>query len=276
MENTKNSISCGQDPLREEDVRQSGRAAHNLHLPAFPERVDAGTKCAIVAATAVLAGLLKGPVPLVLLWLLTLGWASMLGRAALLVKVHAVVAVLFAVACGFAMGIGVGAEAGVGPAALGAPFLRGLALLNVVLVLALSSKVEDLMAVLERLRLPFVVYLPAAVMIRFIPTFMEDVRMVRAALRMKGVDARFWASHPLEGARMALMPVLFRALRSSENLGLAAEMKGVTGRLSPKPRPPVTKAVRAARRGAAAAVLLTIVVWATMGELFVPDVAMPG
>ena len=73
-------------------------------------------------------------------------------------------------------------------------------------------------------------------MIRFIPTFMDDVRMVRAGAADEGIDARFWVGAPVGGgARMALMPVLFRALRSSENLGLAAEMKGVTGRLTPKP-----------------------------------------
>lgn len=242
----------------------------------FPERVDAATKCVLVGVTAVLAGILKGPVPLIVLWALTLAWAATLRRPALLVKVHAVVLVLFAVACGFAMGITVGGDAVVSPAALGAPFLRGLAMLNVVLVLALSSKVEDLMAVLENLRLPFVVYLPAAVMIRFIPTFMDDVRMVRAALRMKGIDARFWLAHPLEGARMALMPVLFRALRSSENLGLAAEMKGVTGRLTPKPRPPVSGETRTTRRAAFLATVVTVVVWLTLGDWMAPEVAMPG
>lgn len=242
----------------------------------FPDRVDAATKCVLVALTAVLAGLLKGPVPLLVLWLMTLLWAVTLKRISLLVKVHAAVLALFGIACGFAMGIGVGAEAGVGPVALGAPFLRGLAMLNVVLVLALSSKVEDLMAVLEKLRLPFVVYLPAAVMIRFIPTFMDDVRMVRAALRMKGVDARFWLAHPLEGARMALMPVLFRALRSSENLGLAAEMKGVTGRLTPKPCPPAGWETRRARWCAAAATAVTVASWAFFGDWLVPEVSMPG
>ena len=124
--------------------------------------------------------------------------------------------------------------------------------------------------------LPFVVYLPAAVMIRFIPTFMDDVRMVRAALRMKGIDARFWLAHPLEGARMALMPVLFRALRSSENLGLAAEMKGVTGRLTPKPRPPVSGETRTTRRAAFLATVVTVVVWLTLGDWMAPEVAMPG
>lgn len=242
----------------------------------FPERVDAATKCGMVLITAVLAAFLKGPVPLVVLWLVTLSWALTLRRTGLFVKVHAVVLGLFAVACGFALAIDVSAQAGVGPVALGIPFLRGLSMLNVVMVLALSSKVEDLMAVLEKLRLPFVVYLPAAVMIRFIPTFMEDVRMVRAALRMKGVDARFWLMHPLESARMAMMPVLFRALRSSENLGLAAEMKGISGKLTAKPRPPVTPETRQARTAAAVGVVVTVLAWILMGDWLVPAIGMPG
>lgn len=244
--------------------------------PAFAERVDAATKGSLVAATAVLAGLIKGPVVLGLLWFLTACWALTLNKNTLFVKAHAAVLALYALACGFALGIGVGLEAGVGPVALGIPFLRGLCLLNVVLVLALSSKVEDLMGVLERLRLPFVIYLPAAVMIRFVPTFLDDVRMVRDSLRMKGVDARFWLAHPIEAARMALMPLLFRALRSSENLGLAAEMKSVAGRLSPRPRSALNKETRRTRAAAVLGAAATLLAWIFFGDMFVPAVGMPG
>ena len=231
----------------------------------FAERVDAATKCTLVAVAAVLAALMKGPVPLGVLWASSLVWALTLARPLLLVKAHAVVLALWGVACLFVLGIGIGDKAGVGPVGLGIPFVRGLCILNTVLVLALSSKVEDLMAVLERLRLPFVVYLPAAVMIRFIPTFMDDLKMVADALRLKGVDSRFWVTHPLQAVRMAFMPVLFRALKSAENLGLAAQMKGVTGRLTPKPR-----------RAAAGFVALSVAAWVLWGDLFVPAVGMPG
>lgn len=242
----------------------------------FAERVDAATKCTLVAVAAVLAALMKGPVPLGVLWASSLVWALTLARPLLLVKAHAVVLALWGVACLFVLGIGIGDKAGVGPVGLGIPFVRGLCILNTVLVLALSSKVEDLMAVLERLRLPFVVYLPAAVMIRFIPTFMDDLKMVADALRLKGVDSRFWGTHPLQAVRMAFMPVLFRALKSAENLGLAAQMKGVTGRLTPKPRRALSGESVTARMAAAGFVALSVAAWVLWGDLFVPAVGMPG
>ena len=240
------------------------------------ERVAAATKCTLVAVAAVLAALMKGPVPLGVRWASSLVWALTLARPLLLVKAHAVVLALWGVACLFVLGIGIGDKAGVGPVGLGIPFVRGLCILNTVLVLALSSKVEDLMAVLERLRLPFVVYLPAAVMIRFIPTFMDDLKMVADALRLKGVDSRFWVTHPLQAVRMAFMPVLFRALKSAENLGLAAQMKGVTGRLTPKPRRALSGESVTARLAAAGFVALSVAAWVLWGDLFVPAVGMPG
>lgn len=240
------------------------------------ERIDAATKCTLVAAAAVLAALMKGPVPLTVLWFSTLLWAMTLARPMLLVKAHTVVAGLLGVACLFVLGIGIGDKAGVGPVGLAIPFIRGLCILNTVLVLALSSKVEDLMAILERLRLPFVVYLPAAVMIRFIPTFMADIRRVADALRLKGVDARFCLAHPLEAVRMAFMLVLFRALKSAENLALAAQMKGVTGRLAAKPSEKLTRESRLARLVALAALAASVAAWVLWSNLYVPAAGMPG
>ena len=59
-------------------------------------------------------------------------------------------------------------------------------MMNVVMVLALTTRVEDLLGTLERLHLPFVVFLPAVVMLRFIPTFTNDIRQVWETLRIRG------------------------------------------------------------------------------------------
>ena len=62
------------------------------------------------------------------------------------------------------------------PAILAIPFLRTMVVLNVSLALALSSSVQSLMVTLKTLRLPFSIYVPLSIMIRFVPTFVEDVR----------------------------------------------------------------------------------------------------
>ena len=59
---------------------------------------------------------------------------------------------------------------------LSIPFLRGLTMMNVILPLAFSTRIQSVLWALQSMRLPFCIYLPAAVMLRFIPTFANDIR----------------------------------------------------------------------------------------------------
>lgn len=109
------------------------------------------------------------------------------------------------------------------------PFLRGLTMMNLVMGLALSTKIENIMAALAQLRLPFVITLPSTVMVRFIPTFAHDVSQVWETLKIRGWRLNFsmLCAHPFLCARLIFTPILFRALKSSEALGVAAELKGL-------------------------------------------------
>ena len=102
-------------------------------------------------------------------------------------------------------------------------------MMNVVMVLALTTHIEDLMATLERIRLPFYIFLPVTVMLRFIPTFTNDIKQVWETLRIKGwpLGPAMLTVQPVLSARLILAPVLFRALKSSETLGVASELKGL-------------------------------------------------
>lgn len=110
-----------------------------------------------------------------------------------------------------------------------APFLRVMILVNVILALALSSRVQAILATLKSLRLPLVIYLPAAVMIRFIPSFIIDIKQVTESLKIKGyrINPFTVTFHPLLTMRLMFMPIVVRALRSSDELSIAAEMKGL-------------------------------------------------
>lgn len=109
------------------------------------------------------------------------------------------------------------------------PFLRMLTMLHVILPMALSTRVQDLLNALRGMRLPFCIYLPAAVVVRFIPTFLADVRQVTESLRLRGYRLSPWAitRHPVQSMRLLFTPLLFRSLRTSEDLGIAAELKGL-------------------------------------------------
>lgn len=112
---------------------------------------------------------------------------------------------------------------------LAVPFLRGAVMLNVVLPIALTCRIQALLTALKGLHLPFCVYLPGAVMIRFIPTFMEDIKQVSETLKIRGYDLSIGEMfrRPLRMLRLLFTPLLFRSLRSSEELGIAAELKGL-------------------------------------------------
>ncbi|MGE4506280.1 MAG: energy-coupling factor transporter transmembrane component T, partial [Desulfovibrionaceae bacterium] len=112
------------------------------------------------------------------------------------------------------------------------PFLRIVLMINVVLGLALTSRIQSVLTALKSLRLPAVLYIPASVMIRFIPTFIGDARQIHQTLRIRGYPVTPGAllRHPLRSVRVLFVPLVFRALRSADDLAMAAELKGVGAR----------------------------------------------
>ncbi|MUM78518.1 energy-coupling factor transporter transmembrane protein EcfT [Pseudodesulfovibrio sp. F-1] len=109
------------------------------------------------------------------------------------------------------------------------PFLRIVLMINVVLALSLTSRIQSLLTALKSMRLPSLIYIPTSVMIRFIPTFFNDAKQVLQALKIRGypLTPRSMFLHPLRSLRVLFAPLVFRALRSSDDLAMAAELKGV-------------------------------------------------
>ena len=122
------------------------------------------------------------------------------------------------------------------PAQMLIPFLRTTVMINTVLALALSSRVQTLLTSLKSLRLPIWLYVPSAVMIRFIPSFIKDVRQIHETMRIRGYNLNpiFILAHPRLSVRLMAAPIIFRALRSADDLGVAAELKGVGAKMGGK------------------------------------------
>lgn len=199
-------------------------AADNANLMC---RTDARTKLAVTLATALLTVACTGLVSQIILFAATLVYALLIERPKLLAMLYLLMAVMMAVAagCGLAIEHWFPGFGGLSIKSLVIPFLRGLSMMNAVMVLALTTRVEDLLATLERMHLPFCLFLPSAVMLRFIPTFANDIRQVWETLKIKGWP--LLTLQPLLSARLILAPILFRALKSSETLGVASELKGL-------------------------------------------------
>jgi energy-coupling factor transport system permease protein len=49
-----------------------------------------------------------------------------------------------------------------------------LVMINTTLVIALSYRLQSILATLKTMRLPYFIYLPSAVMLRFIPSSIND------------------------------------------------------------------------------------------------------
>ncbi|WP_443743643.1 energy-coupling factor transporter transmembrane component T family protein [Sutterella sp.] len=195
------------------------------------QHLDARTKLMVTLAAAVLTVACGGALSQLVLCAATLVYALFLKRPGLLAVLYGAMAVMMAVAALFGLLLEqwFPAMGGLTLKALFIPFLRGLSMMNVVMVLALTTRVEDLLATLERIRLPFCIFLPTAVMLRFIPTFTNDIKQVWETLKIRGwpVGPVMMTMRPLLCARLVLAPVLFRALKSSETLGVASELKGL-------------------------------------------------
>ncbi len=118
---------------------------------------------------------------------------------------------------------------------LAAPFLRVVISMNMVLGMALTMRVEQAQAALYSLHLPGMLTLPLTVMIRFIPAFVHDIKQVHQALRLRGYNLTPLSTfmHPYLVLRMAFVPLIFRALRTAEDLAVAAELKGIDHKEKP-------------------------------------------
>ncbi len=121
--------------------------------------------------------------------------------------------------------------------ALTVPFMRMVTMINVLLPLAFTTNMQSMLTALKSFRLPLFIYLPVAVMIRFIPAFINDIKQIIESLATRGIDVSFksFFTHPIRMGRFLFMPLLFRSLRASEELGIAAELKGIG--LNSKVRP---------------------------------------
>lgn len=244
--------------------------------------LDSKTKLSVMLVTAVLVVACSGVISQMVLFLFTLVYVLMLKRPKLVTLLYILMAVMMAVSAGFGWLISLWAPklGGLSAQALFVPFLRGVSMMNVVMVLALTTRVEDLLGTLERLHLPFVVFLPAVVMLRFIPTFTNDIRQVWETLRIRGwpMGPVMITTHPILSARLLFTPILFRALKSSETLGIAAELKGIgTAHRTVLPKaPPLSQLDRNIFIAMGVCVVLALLAEIFLRELFMtPGAVMP-
>ncbi|MBB5021538.1 energy-coupling factor transporter transmembrane component T family protein [Desulfurispira natronophila] len=204
------------------DIRRDETPLHQL---------DVRTKMLISVVAAIVVIVLSNPWILASLAVASALYAFLSRRFGVIAIAYGVLGLMWLMAIGFLhlMGLFLPRFGSSGIGSLLVPFLRSAVLMNTLLAMALSSRVQGIMTALKTLHLPYWLYIPATVMIRFIPSFIEDIKQISESLKIKGyrLSPLFLLRHPLVGLRLLFIPILFRALRTSDELGMAAELKGV-------------------------------------------------
>lgn len=194
-------------------------------------QMDVRTKMLISAAASLVVILLKSVPALALLSLASAGYLMLTRRWRVMIIAWIVILLLWITAVGFMnlMHLFMPKMGASGMANMLIPFLRSLVLVNTLLAMALSTRIQGILTTLRSLHLPYWLYIPAAVMVRFLPSLVEDMRQIAEAIRIKGYPLNPWTLlfSPRRTIRLFFVPMLFRALRTSDDLGIAAELKGV-------------------------------------------------
>jgi len=196
----------------------------NKSSDTFAARLDVRTKLLLCIAGSVAAIILSSPLSLGLLVALSTALALGAARPATIFKVYllSTIMMLFSIACSALIGLAVPNLMRWDVFSLSVPFLRMLISINLLLMLSLSTPVQELFTRLQASRLPGWLQIPLSVAIRFIPSFLVDCAQIRDAARLR-------PSKSLIGMwRGIAVPLIFRTLHSADDLAIAAELKGIS------------------------------------------------
>ena len=192
--------------------------------------LDARTKMAVAASVSIGVICLSKPLPLAIIGAVGFLFLLTTGRFKLIALAYLFIALMMGTAVGFAIPIlSLLKESDASLSDFLVPFLRVMASMSVVLAMALSSRIQGILSGLKALKLPLFIYLPASATLRFIPLFIEDVRQIRESLKIRGFHMHPGTlfCHPILTLRLLFAPLVIRALRSADDLGMAAELKGI-------------------------------------------------
>lgn len=92
-----------------------------------------------------------------------------------------------------------------------------------------TTEINVMIASLEKIRVPQVIIIPLAVLVRFFPTVKEEWNHIRAAMRMRniGTGAGQILLHPIKSMEYMIVPLLFSTVKIGEELAAAALARGL-------------------------------------------------
>ena len=100
-------------------------------------------------------------------------------------------------------------------------------------VFAMSgTKISEWLAALQKIRIPSFLLVPLAVLFRFFPTLLQDVKSIRQAMRFRGIALNGWSyvRHPLQTVEYFLIPLLMSAENTATELSATALVRGLSAK----------------------------------------------
>jgi len=99
------------------------------------------------------------------------------------------------------------------------------------MLLVKTTRINQFLAAFQAMHIPTAIVIPLAVMIRFIPTVMEEWNGIRSAMAYRGISLEPAAiiRAPLRTIEYVLIPLLFSSMAVMEELAAAALARGMEG-----------------------------------------------
>jgi len=96
-------------------------------------------------------------------------------------------------------------------------------------VIQKQKNISEITMALECMRLPRGVILSIAVMFRYFPSIKDDFLIIIDAMKLKGLYTSKCAAilHPIRTMEFIIVPMLFKSLKTAEELSCAALVKGI-------------------------------------------------
>lgn len=98
-----------------------------------------------------------------------------------------------------------------------------------------TTRVNEFLSAMARLRCPKKLTIPLAVMLRYLPTVREDWRFIRDAMALRGLSPTLWGflRAPARMVNCIYVPLLTAASKAADELSIASVTRGIE---NPRPR----------------------------------------
>lgn len=92
------------------------------------------------------------------------------------------------------------------------------------------TKISEWIAALKKCHVPFSIIIPLTVLFRFFPTFFQDFKSIRNAMKYRGIAVSTidLFVHPLKTMEFIIVPILMSAENTSLDLSSAALVRGLS------------------------------------------------